>query len=131
MATILLVDDDEFFRKAVRLILEQEKWGVAEAPNGRVAKDILSAGKFDVVVSDIQMPHLNGVELLEWIIQFKKTPVILMTGFSHILETQKAFELGACSFITKPFKDTDIVTAIKKNSSTQPRRRKSSEGHPR
>ncbi len=114
MATILLVDDDEFFRKAVRLILEQERWGVAEAPNGKVAKDILSVGKFDVVISDIQMPHLNGVELLEWIIQFKKTPVILMTGFSHILETQKAFELGACSFVTKPFKDTDIIAAIKK-----------------
>lgn len=60
------------------------------------------------------MPYLNGVELLEWIVQHKKTPVILMTGFSHILETQKAYELGASSFITKPFKDADIATAIKK-----------------
>jgi response regulator RpfG family c-di-GMP phosphodiesterase len=121
MPSVLLVDDDEYFRKAVRMILEQQKILVAEAPNGRVAKDILAAGKFDVIISDIQMPHFNGLELLEWVKAYKETPVILITGFSQIVETQKAFELGAAAFLTKPFKDTDILEAINKILSPAPK----------
>ena len=114
MNSILLVDDDEYFRRALRLILEHHKFAVAEAPNGKVARDIMATGTFNLVISDIQMPFLDGLELLEWIKKNKKTPVVLMTGFSQILETTRAFELGASGFLPKPFKEADVLEAIKK-----------------
>src|SRR3954466_7692227 len=113
MLTILVVDDDDFFRKAVKLILEKYRYAVAEAPNGRVAKDILSAGKFDLVISDIRMPHFTGVELLEWTQAHKKeVPLVLVTGFANLMETKQAADLGAKAFLTKPFKDADLLSIV-------------------
>ncbi len=114
MKKILLVEDDEFFRAAVRGIISGQ-YEVFEANNGKIAKDIISMQDFDLIVSDIQMPFLTGVELLSWVIENKKnTPVILMTGFAQILETQKAHSLGAADFIPKPFKAADLLEKINK-----------------
>ncbi len=108
---ILLVEDDEFFRSAVKSILGK-KYEVIEATNGKMARDILSMSTPDLVISDIQMPFFNGVELLEWTRKHKVLPVILMTGFSQILETQKASELGAAEFLAKPFQESELLEKV-------------------
>ncbi|MEN0059815.1 MAG: response regulator, partial [Bdellovibrio sp.] len=102
MKKILLVEDDEFFRAAVKSILAS-KYEIMEASNGRVAQELIMMSTPDLVISDIQMPHFSGIELLEWIqAKQQQVPVILMTGFSEILETTKAHQMGAKDFIPKP-----------------------------
>lgn len=119
---ILVVEDDSFFRATIKDIIEQEGFSVEEASNGVIAKDLIKNNSFDVIVSDIQMPEMTGVELVEWTRKIfdrsfkshRELPIILMTGFAHIMETQKAHELGVQEFLTKPFKDDELIDAIKK-----------------
>lgn len=109
---ILIVEDDQFFREAIRDLLKK-KFNVLEAPNGKSAKDILTMQDVDVVLSDIQMPGFTGLELLEWAQQNKPgVPFIIMTGFSMVLETKSAFEMGAKGFIAKPFKNAELLATI-------------------
>jgi putative nucleotidyltransferase with HDIG domain len=111
---VLVVDDQVAMREALKALLTGGGHNVTAAENGKVAQDILESDKFDLVISDIQMPIVNGIELLTWIKEQKGIPVILVTGFSHILETQQAFELGAADFLTKPFSFKAITRAIDK-----------------
>ena len=108
---VLIVEDDQFFREAIRDLLKK-KFIVFEAPNGKSAKEILTLQELDLVISDIQMPGLTGLELLEWSKEHKPVPFIIMTGFSMALETQSAFDLGAKGFIAKPFKNADLLATI-------------------
>lgn len=108
---VLIVEDDSFFREAIRDFLKK-KYMVYEAPNGKSAKEILSLQSIDVVISDVQMPSFTGLELLEWSKQHKPVPFIMMTGFSMLLETKSAFELGAKGFIAKPFRDSELLAVI-------------------
>ncbi len=112
MRKILIVEDDDFFRSAIKTFLSKQ-YQVLEAENGKIAQEILAQEALDLVLSDIQMPICNGIELLEWSRKFRpNTPFILMTGFSEILETQKAHDLGAKDFIPKPFKAADLLSKI-------------------
>ena len=112
MFKILIVDDQAEVREALKAILEQGGHILAEAQNGRVAQNLIQANEFDLVISDLQMPDVNGLELLSWIKANKKLPVILLTGFTELLETQKAYKLGADDFFTKPFSIKDILSSI-------------------
>lgn len=114
MARILLVDDDLFYRGALRNSLRLGGHDVVEAENGAEAQRTLKGGRFDLVITDIRMPEVNGIELLQWIKKERPLPVILITGFSELLETRKAAELGADEFLLKPFKAADIEASIAK-----------------
>lgn len=113
MKRVLIVEDDDFFRAAVKGILSK-KYEVVEATNGKMARDLISMSAPDLVLTDIQMPHFSGVDLLEWVKAHKPLPMILMTGFSQILETQRAHDLGADDFLAKPFKEEELLQKIKK-----------------
>lgn len=110
---ILLVEDDELLRAAIVSILDK-KYEVAEAANGKEAKNVIVLTQFDLILSDIQMPFLTGVELLEWVKKNHPTKFVLMTGFSHLLETHSAQELGADDFLSKPFSHTELLSVIEK-----------------
>ncbi len=114
MAKILVVEDDDFFREAICDYLTNKKYEVTPALNALVARKILGVQDFDIVITDIQMPGLTGIELLEWSRTHKPVPFIVMTGFSMLLETQSAFEMGAKEFLNKPFKNTELIAAIER-----------------
>lgn len=116
MSRILVVEDDKFFREAIKDLLSRKRHEVFEAPDGKVAREVLSVQDFDMVLTDVQMPGLSGVELLEWAKANKPVPFIMMTGFSMLLETQSAFDLGAKEFLAKPFKNSDLLEAIERLS---------------
>lgn len=121
MSHILVVEDDEFFRTALKNILESQGHRVTEAENGKNGRDIIMVSEpFDIVLSDIQMPFLTGVELLQWVKENKPMPFILMTGFALVMETQKAHELGADDFLAKPFGETELLTAISRFQPQKP-----------
>ena len=110
---ILVVDDDPFFRTILARTLENEGYTVSEAEHGAHAQEILEFCEFDLVISDVQMPKLDGVDLLKWVKdRFPELPVILMTGFTNLTDAEDAEKLGAKAFITKPFRKEDILKII-------------------
>ena len=89
MNRILLVDDDEIFRKALQKNLENLGFEVNPAQNGKEAVEVLQRTTFDLVISDIRMPEMDGIELTKYIKANLKLPIILITGFAEILETHE------------------------------------------
>lgn len=112
MAKILLVDDEEIFREVIQEILSISGHEVVTAANGRLALDCLASQKVDLIISDIRMPEMDGIALLKAVRSQGQLPFILITGFSEILETKTAHELGANAFLPKPFKKEEMLSAI-------------------
>ncbi len=108
---ILIVEDDDFFRSTLVDVLS-DNFQILQAPNGRSACEILSIQEVDLVLTDIQMPGFSGVELFEWSKKNKPVPFVIMTGFSTLLETKSAFEMGAKGFIAKPFKIAELMVIL-------------------
>ncbi len=115
MLNILLVEDDPHFLGAVTDVLTEQGWKVTGAPDGKKAREIINVSSpFDLIISDTQMPHLTGIELLQWVQSNKPTPFVLMTGFSLVMETKKAHDLGASDFLLKPFETHDLLDMVKR-----------------
>lgn len=111
---ILLVEDDEFFTAAVQGILTGGGYHVTTAENGKMAIYELDKGDFDCVLSDVQMPVLNGLELAKWMKENRASmPLILMTGFSDSIATLEAVSSGAANLLYKPFSADEILRALK------------------
>lgn len=112
---VLIVEDDETFRELLKNIFESQDFEIRVAENGLVAKTILSlnADQFDLVISDIRMPEMDGTTMLTQVrAQNANTRFILMTGFSEILDAEHALALGADEFLHKPFKLKELLTAV-------------------
>jgi response regulator RpfG family c-di-GMP phosphodiesterase len=112
LGRILLVDDDEIFREALESILQSLGFDVVAVSNGQSAIGWLAQYKADLIISDIQMPELDGIELTKKVRSESRVPIILITGLSHLLETKEAAELGANAFLTKPFSRQEIQKTI-------------------
>jgi DNA-binding response OmpR family regulator len=125
MPTLLIVEDDPYFREALSDMAEDGNFKASGAANGQQAQQMMLAEPYDVVLSDLQMPIMNGLDLLRWAKQQKlNSPIVLMTGFSTLLETKTALELGAREFILKPFKQTELIEVLNRamtHTTTQPR----------
>lgn len=115
MAKILLVDDDEQLRELLAATLTESGHSVTIATNGRDAQLILDHQSYDLIVSDVQMPVMNGIELLQWVRANVQTPVILMSGFSRLLELMKPKDIGAKAFLAKPFQPEDLISLVDKS----------------
>lgn len=114
MPSILIAEDNDEMRDALAISIRKLGHNVLAAPNGKIARDLLGSQEVDLIISDVQMPFLDGLDLLDWCKKNHKSKFILMTGFSHLLETQSAYERGADEFIAKPFKFTDFQLLLEK-----------------
>jgi DNA-binding response OmpR family regulator len=101
-AKILLVDDDFQLRDAIKIELEFMGFEVIEAQNGAVALDIFKSQQVDFVITDHDMPVMNGVNLIKAIRETSATPIILITGGS--LSEDLAKKAGATAYMTKPLR---------------------------
>ncbi len=114
-ANILVVDDEPSIREFLQIMLKREKMNVEVAPNGRVAFERYSEQAFDVVISDIQMPEMSGIELLGKIKEKNPEAVVIMiTAFGSTESAVEAMKLGAYDYLTKPFKIDDVKARIAK-----------------
>jgi len=112
---ILLADDDDALRRVIQYKLEQEGYEVSTVNDGEKALDELKSGQFDLVLSDIKMPKLTGVQLLEQVKKIQPSlEVILMTAFADVSQAVRAVKLGAFDYLTKPFEDDQLLIAIEK-----------------
>jgi len=111
---ILLIDDERAIRRALKEILEFENCQVEEAESGSQALQILGQKTFDLIFSDIKMPQMDGIELLE---QIKKigidTPVVMISGHGTVETAVGAIKLGAFDFIEKPLDLNRILVLLR------------------
>lgn len=113
-AKILVVDDEAGMRKSVGIILRRAGYVVTEAPGGREAADHLGTDVFDLVITDLKMEPLSGLDLLRLVKQLSPdVEVILMTAFGTVESAVEAMKLGAFDFITKPFQPEEILLRVR------------------
>ena len=112
---IILVDDDDYLLESVAELLTEDGFTVYPFSNGYKALDKLLAEQVDLVLTDIKMPEITGIELLEKIHAIDpETPVILTTGYAEVDLAIAALQKGAFDFITKPYKFPYLIHAIEK-----------------
>ena len=110
---ILVVDDDKAFRVATRAHLEDEAYQVTCAGGGTEALARLEELEFDLVLSDLVMASMSGVELLRQVqARWPGLPVIMVTGFGSIATAVEAMRLGAVDYLTKPANNDELLIKI-------------------
>jgi two-component system, chemotaxis family, chemotaxis protein CheY len=115
---VLIVDDSNSIRAVIRKILKISGFKMdhcLEAENGRQAMELLAENWVDVIISDINMPEVNGLELLEQLAKnetLKEIPVIMITTEGSDRRMQEAFARGAKGFIKKPFLPEEIKKVL-------------------
>ncbi|MBI5446733.1 MAG: sigma-54-dependent Fis family transcriptional regulator [Deltaproteobacteria bacterium] len=115
MAKILVVDDDASLRRILEYNLSQEGYAVATAGSGEEALALLDRGRFDLVVTDIQMPGMDGMDLLRRIkAGSPDTQVVVITAFGTIEMAVEAMKAGAAEYVTKPFNRDELKLTIRK-----------------
>ena len=117
MASILIVEDNEMIRVAIEHLMDKEGFLVAVANNGAEAYRLLDSIKFDMVLTDMMMPEVNGMEVIKHIksnpaIEHMAIIVVSSTGAERYVND--AFRNGADDYIIKPFKPFELVLRIKK-----------------
>ena len=113
--SILIVDDEEIIRESLSFILAKEGYRVVEAANGRVALDRIREDSFDLVLTDLEMPEMKGIELLENIGKFSpETLVVIITAYGSIDTAIAALRQGAVDYILKPVEFDELLLKVKR-----------------
>ncbi len=113
-ARILVAEDEESMRLFLKRMLTREGFDVVVAADGKLAQEILKREDFDLLLTDIRMPKLEGIDLLLWAKeQNRKMPVIVMTGYGSIPSAIEALKSGAENYVTKPFEKVEILKIVR------------------
>src|SRR5881397_1859995 len=111
---ILVVDDDPGVRESFRLILE-DHYDVLDVPDGPQAIETVRASQVDLVLLDIRLPEMDGIEVLERIKQIdEQVEVILVTAVKTVKTAVAAMKLGAFDYVTKPFDEEELLATIRR-----------------
>lgn len=115
MSNLLIVDDEQSYRQLLKLVFEGDGHSIRTAMNGREALEMLNAEPAEVIITDVRMPDMNGIELLRAAREIlPDIGVILMTAFATVETAREAFKLGADDFIQKPFDVEELKIIVKK-----------------
>ena len=107
---ILTIDDEAYIRKSIRSYLEDHGFEVFEAENGRVGVEMFHQVRPDLVLLDLRMPELDGLQVLEILRdQSPETPLIVASGTGSIDSVVQALHLGAWDYILKPVQDMNVL----------------------
>lgn len=114
---VLVVDDSISIRKYVQRFLDRTGYEVEVAPDGAAALDAMGRSKFDVVISDLEMPVMHGYDLMAEMKKhaaLKDIPIIVLTSRAGEKHKQKAMEMGAQDYLVKPFEEQEMLAALKR-----------------
>jgi DNA-binding NtrC family response regulator len=115
MDRILIVDDEKKMRHILQLMLEREGFSTEQAENGKEALGMLKQKRFDMVITDLKMPEMDGMSLLE---EAKKIDpdflIVVITAYGTIENAVEAMRKGAIDYITKPFEEEQILITVKR-----------------
>jgi len=114
-STILIIDDEPAIRNGARLSLSEAGWAADTSTTGTDGLNQAIAGAYDVILLDIKLPDINGMEILKTLrIKQPDAYVIMMTGFATVQNAVEALKLGAYDYIAKPFSSDELILAVKK-----------------
>lgn len=113
--SILIVDDEEIIRESISFILSKEGYRVVEAANGRIALDRIRDDSFDLVLTDLEMPEMKGIELLDNVVKFSpETLVVIITAYGSIDTAIAALRRGAVDYILKPVEFDELLVKVRR-----------------
>ena len=119
--SILIIEDEQLITKSLNRLLRKEGYNVAITNSGREALEKIKSEDFDLIVSDIRMPGLDGIETIKeirkYLVSRQKPPVpeVLITGYADEEKYKQALELKVVDYIYKPFDIKDFLEAVKRN----------------
>jgi DNA-binding response OmpR family regulator len=111
--TVLVVDDEEVFIKGLKFALESEGYLVESANNGREAVEKQRSVKASLIVMDLMMPEMDGLEACRQIRKFSDVPIIVLTARDEDADKLKGFDNGADDYITKPFNLSELKARVR------------------
>jgi two-component system response regulator PilR (NtrC family) len=113
--TILVVDDEDIIRESLTFILAKEGYEVREAANGRVAVELMREHAIDVLLTDLEMPEMKGIELLEHVTRSSpETMVVIITAYGSVETAIAALRKGAVDYILKPVEFDELLLKVKR-----------------
>ncbi len=115
--TVLIVDDSASMRQLVSFALKDAGYNVIDAINGRDALSKLNVSKIDMVVTDLNMPEMDGIEFIKQLRTmpgYRFTPIVMLTTESQESKKQEGRQAGASGWIVKPFTPEQLVDTVKK-----------------
>ena len=110
---ILIVEDEERIARFVELELRHEGYEVDKAADGRTGLERMESGEYDLVLLDIMLPALNGLEVLRRARRVVDTPVIMLTARDTVMDKVTGLDMGAEDYITKPFEIEELLARIR------------------
>ena len=110
---ILLVEDEEKLARMVELELTYEGYGVEKAPDGRAGLELALSGQFDLVLLDIMLPRMSGMEVLRRLRKESQVPVIMLTARDSVVDKVSGLDSGADDYVTKPFAIEELLARIR------------------
>lgn len=120
MSNILIVDDEQSYRQLLTLVFESDGHSIRTASNGREAVAQVNREAPDVIISDVRMPDMDGIEMLRTVREtHQDLGVVFMTAHASVESAREAFKLGADDFITKPFDVEELKLIVKKTLEKQ------------
>ncbi len=120
MSNILIVDDEQSYRQLLSLVFNGDGHNIRTATNGREALQMLGDEPADLIISDVKMPDMDGIEMLRAVREtLPDLGVILMTAFASVETAREAFKLGADDFIQKPFDVEELKLIVRKTLEKQ------------
>jgi len=113
MATVLVVDDEEIVRSVVVRYLKRDGYETLEAGDGVRARELIERSQPDLVVLDVMVPGIDGLELCRWIRSSSELPVIMLTARGEEADRIVGLELGADDYLSKPFSPRELAARVR------------------
>ncbi|MGN0660026.1 MAG: response regulator transcription factor [Emergencia sp.] len=110
---ILLIEDEEKIARFIELELVHEGYGVEKSYNGREGLGLAESGRFDLILLDIMLPELSGLEVLRRLRRTSDVPVIMLTARDAVMDKVSGLDAGADDYITKPFAIEELLARIR------------------
>ncbi len=113
LGKVLVVDDDKNICEVIKMYLESSGYNVKVANDGKEAQEIFANYKPDLVLLDVMLPYIDGIDVLKWIRKNHETPVIMITAKGETFDKVLGLELGADDYIVKPFEPKELMARVK------------------
>ncbi|KPA15827.1 acetoacetate metabolism regulatory protein AtoC [Candidatus Magnetomorum sp. HK-1] len=115
LSSILVIDDEKYICEGCKMALEQKKYLVDFTLTGRSGLDLLEKGSYDLLLLDIILPDLDGLEILRHVRKIKpRIKIVIMTGYVSVQNAVDAMKIGAFDYLSKPFTEAELILSIEK-----------------